>query len=95
MKTKLPWLLPLVFTVWMILTLVPLSLVQIQLPVLVTNLMSISILPFLPLMPVFKFLHLTSGDSGYSLPTSFGLTIGVLFYDLVLYFLGRAIKNKL
>lgn len=93
-KKKLHWLLPAVFTFWMACAFFVLSGSSGFDSVWLTNVFSLSLVPLWFITFLLKPIGLTMSDTAYSGPTDLGFVIGTLFYDLLLFGLGRLIQIK-
>jgi membrane protein DedA with SNARE-associated domain len=94
-RQRLPFILPVVFSSWIVLSLIPLFLWGGKLPVFATNILSLAFVPFLPLLPLMRTVGLATGVDAYSGPTIMGFIVGTLFYDLVLFGIGRYFSSVL
>jgi hypothetical protein len=64
-----------------------------NLPVLVTNILSLSFIPFLILNPLFKILGLAQNHEWVGImPSMGGIILGMLIYSVIFYGLGKFIQ---
>jgi hypothetical protein len=94
MRQRLPWILPLVFSSWIVLSFASLFMWGNDMPVLATNLLSVAFLPFLVLLPLMRPLGLVMGDI-FSAPTVGGFVLGMLLCNAALFGIGKWIQKRL
>ncbi|MFL5812605.1 MAG: hypothetical protein ACJ763_03435 [Bdellovibrionia bacterium] len=92
-KKPLCWVLPCLFTLWMAMSWSLLSGLGGLLPVWVTNLLSVAMIPSLIVTPILKSLGFALSNAAYSGPTDFGIVIATLIFDVALYGLGFALDR--
>lgn len=91
---RLHWLLPLVFAVWIVGSVLLLIFFGSQLPVFVTNILSVAFLPFLPMIPFLRPLGMVAGYDALTVPNPAGFIFSVSLYVIVLFLIARLIQDK-
>jgi len=92
MKKNLERIVPAVFSGYIFLSLLVLSLLGKFLPVVITNILSISYFIFIPLGPILRPLGMWEGEI-WSGPTIPGLILGVIIYDLILFVIFKVLAS--
>ncbi len=93
MKKRLHWLLPLVFTLWAVLSLGLLFANGRQLTTAAFYILSCFFTLSLPFLPIVKPLGLASGVDAYPGLTPMGFAVVLAVYNALLYTLGRLLQK--
>lgn len=93
MQIKFRWLLPGAFLGSVLFSFSALTIFSDRLPTMVTNVLSLPLVPHLFLNPIFVPLGLSKGE-WMAWPTPMGYLIGSLFYGILLFVIGRWIDKR-
>jgi hypothetical protein len=88
---RLHWILPALFLSWASFSLLLLAKFGSHLPVVITNILSLALVPFFLALPVLKTLGLSIGEL-WTLPNLVGFLLVGGVFCFVLYGLGRLIQ---